>query len=105
MTVVGGNARKQDSAVAGSVLVHPMAVAYRSPCASAAVRVRPGVRHGPLSTMAFAKSPLLLGASVCRQTLLPPADSPKSVTLVLSPPKFAMFVWTHFRAACWSSKP
>ena len=34
-----------------------------------------------------------------------PADSPKMVTLVGSPPKAAMLRLTHWRAAVWSMRP
>ena len=57
------------------------------------------VVHGPLCMMARWKSPPLLEDSRCRQTLIPPADSPKRVTLCGLPPKAAMFACVHRRAA------
>ena len=37
--------------------------------------------------------------------LVPPADSPNSVTLDGSPPNAWMFAFTHCRAATWSRIP
>ena len=34
-----------------------------------------------------------------------PELSPQRVTRLRSPPKPAMFCWTHWRASCWSAKP
>ena len=36
---------------------------------------------------------------------MPPADSPKTVTLPGSPPKSAMWSRTQWRAATWSARP
>lgn len=41
----------------------------------------------------------------CAETDHEPADSPKIITRVGSPPKLAMFAWTHLRASCWSWNP
>ena len=38
-------------------------------------------------------------------TEVPPADCPAIVTLSGSPPKAAMFCWTHSSAATWSRSP
>jgi hypothetical protein len=38
-------------------------------------------------------------------TAMPPADSPKMVTFPGSPPKAAMFFFTHCRPAIMSSTP
>lgn len=40
------------------------------------------------------------GPQTCRETLAPPADSPKMVMLLGSPPKAAMFLFTHAMAMC-----
>lgn len=45
------------------------------------------------------------GLQTCRETLAPPADSPKMVMLLGSPPKAAMFLFTHAMAMCWSRRP
>jgi len=49
--------------------------------------VRPGSRATPLSMMAPWKSPWDMGDMTCKDTLMPPADSPKIVTRPGSPPK------------------
>ena len=58
-----------------------------------------------LVLMAFSNSPLAVGEAIWSQTLDPPADSPKMVTLRGSPPKAAMFCRTQRMAACWSCTP
>lgn len=40
------------------------------------------------------------GPQTCRETLAPPADSPKRVMLLGSPPKAAMFLFTQAMAMC-----
>jgi hypothetical protein len=49
--------------------------------------------------IAFVKSPFADGVAMSVPTLIPPADSPKIVTLDGSPPKFAMLSRTHSSAA------
>ena len=46
-----------------------------------------------------------LGEMICKDTLKPPADSPKTVIESESPPKYAIFSWTHSKAKLWSLNP
>ena len=62
------------------------------------------VIHG-LSAIARWMSPAAIGLAIKAWTLVPPADSPKIVTLSGSPPNCAMFRSTHWSAAIWSRKP
>src|SRR6185312_6301506 len=55
--------------------------------------------------MALWNSPLADGAFIRQVTLPPPPDCPKMVTLSGSPPNWAMFCFTHCKAATKSSKP
>jgi hypothetical protein len=55
--------------------------------------------------MAAENRPLLLGATVWKQTLPAPADWPVIVIRFGSPPNAAMLSWIHWSAACWSSMP
>src|ERR1700731_1392343 len=56
--------------------------------------VRPGPpRAPPLSPIALAKRPRARGEAIWALTEMEPADSPKMVTLLGSPPKAAMFFW------------
>ena len=55
--------------------------------------------------MALWNRPLAVGVPSSVPTLMPPADSPKIVTLPGSPPKAAMLSRTHSSAATWSSRP
>ena len=59
----------------------------------------------PLSPIAFWKSPRARGVAIWTLTEYEPADSPKIVTFEGSPPKAAMFRWTHRSAAVWSMIP
>ena len=59
----------------------------------------------PLCTTARRKSPDALGVPNSVETLKPPADSPKTVTLCGSPPNAAMLSRTQARAANWSRRP
>ena len=59
----------------------------------------------PDSAMARSISPAVLGMVSSTLTLVPPADSPKMVTLSGSPPKAAMLSFTHCSAMAWSRKP
>jgi hypothetical protein len=47
----------------------------------------------------------IYGDAIRNVVLLDPADCPKMVTLPGSPPKAAMFCFTHCSAAIWSSRP
>src|SRR5579885_1334469 len=47
--------------------------------------------QGPLSVIAFWKRPAASGEAIWSQTLEPPADSPKMVTLFALPPKLVIF--------------
>ena len=59
----------------------------------------------PLSPMALAKRPRARGEAIWALTEKEPADSPKMVMLVGSPPKAAMLRLTQARAAVWSMRP
>ena len=59
----------------------------------------------PLCGMALWNSPRAAGRPRSVPTLMPPADSPKMVTLAGSPPKAEMLSRTHSRAATWSRMP
>ena len=59
----------------------------------------------PLSPMARWNSPLAKGDAIRQLTAMEPADSPKIVTRCGSPPKAAMLLCTHWRAAIMSSRP
>jgi hypothetical protein len=59
----------------------------------------------PLSPMAPAIRPLACGLIICALTENEPADSPAMVTRAGSPPKAAMFFFTHCSAAAWSIRP
>ena len=64
-----------------------------------------GPNEPPLSEMAPWKSPLASGDAHNMLTAMPPADSPKIVTFFGSPPNAAIFFFTHWRPAIWSSRP
>src|ERR1700735_2925537 len=91
--------RRHDMSVAASV--HPTAVATAAPCASPAAMVTAGepFEAAPLSMITCWKRPALFGDARCRNRLVPPADSPKTVTFLGSPPNPAQFFWTHWIAA------
>ena len=55
--------------------------------------------------MALWKSPCAAGIVRSVATLMPPADSPKIVTLPGSPPNAATLLRTHSSAATWSRMP
>ncbi len=59
----------------------------------------------PLCTTARANSPCARGMLSSELTLMPPADSPATVTRAGSPPKAATLSRTHSSAATWSSSP
>ncbi len=59
----------------------------------------------PLSPMALLKRPLAMGEAICALTDCDPADSPKMVMFVGSPPKAAMLRRTQAMAAVWSIRP
>ena len=59
----------------------------------------------PLSPMALAMRSFDSGEAMRELTEKEPADSPKTVTLLGSPPKAAMLRWTQARAAAWSRRP
>lgn len=67
--------------------------------------IKIGSRATPLSMMALWKSPWDMGDITWKDTLVPPADWPKSVTESGLPPKLAMFCWTQRREAVWSKNP
>src|SRR5579862_6543714 len=96
-----GSARRQ----AALWLAHPALVANASPAVSALASEAWLRLYEPLSTIAFANSPLACGEATCDRVDRPPADSPKMVTLRGSPPKPAMFRCTQRSAACWSIRP
>src|SRR4051794_28087501 len=78
-----GLPRRQASA---SPVVQPSALASAVPEASATSLVVGGVVQPPLSLITRWNRPRLLGEATCKQTSCEPADSPKIVTLVGSPP-------------------
>ena len=49
--------------------------------------------------------PAAWGDASSKLTDMAPADCPAMVTFRGSPPKAAIFRWTHFRAAIWSIRP
>lgn len=49
--------------------------------------------------------PLDILENICKCDAEPPADSPKTVTLFTSPPKFAMLSCNHRKAIVWSFIP
>jgi hypothetical protein len=55
--------------------------------------------------MAWLNRPWASGIDSSEVTLMPPADSPATVTRAGSPPNLAMLSCTHRSAASWSSKP
>jgi len=63
------------------------------------------VLYSPLVLIALWNSPAAVGEAIWWQTLDPPADSPKMVTLCGSPPNALMFSCTQRSAACWSCRP
>jgi len=67
-------------------------------CEAPANPLRGGGRF-PLCTIARRNKPLARGIVRSVATLMAPADSPKIVTLVGSPPIAAMFPCTHLSAA------
>src|SRR6187455_3455421 len=76
----------------------PSFSAVASPCMFSpgpAPPARIGPNDPPLSEIARWKSPLASGEAASWLTAMPPADSPKIVTLPESPPKAAMFFCTH----------
>ncbi len=79
----------------------PAAAAIASPVALASS----GVVSVPamLCAMARRNSPADSGEVNSAATAVPPADSPNTVTLSGSPPKFAMLSCTQRSAATWSS--
>ena len=97
-----GLVRMQAAAVAG--LVHPRLLASAVPCRSAAWLVGVG-KMQPLSAIAWENRPRAVGEAMFAQTLAPPADSPKIVTLPGSPPNANALFCTQRIAACWSIRP
>ena len=73
---------------------------------SSGAGARLGVANiAPLSPIALWKSPRASGEAMSALTAKEPADSPKIVTFLGSPPKAAMLSRTHSSAATWSSMP
>ena len=64
-----------------------------------------GPNEPPLCEIAPWKSPLARGEAHSMLTAMPPADSPKIVTLFGSPPRAAMLRSIHRRPATMSSRP
>ena len=93
----------------------PAARASASPPRSASASGRmfspgdPAVRwwpkEPPLSEIAPWNKPFASGEAQSMLIAMPPADSPKIVTLLGLPPKAAMFFWIHCKAAIMSSRP
>ncbi len=89
--------RRHESTLAGSL--QPAAAASASPCFSAVCSGLEMPVQAPLSMMTRWKRPSLFGETMCRQALMPPADSPNRVTRAGSPPNAPMFALTHASAA------
>ena len=64
-----------------------------------------GQKEPPLSEMAPRKRPFASGDAQSIDTAMAPALSPMMVTLDGSPPKAAMFSFTHFRPSIMSRRP
>ena len=91
-------------AAAVAALVQPRLLARAVPCRSAARLLGVGKMH-PLSAIAWENRPNAVGEAMFAQTLAPPADSPKIVTLPGSPPNANALPCTQRIAACWSIRP
>ena len=91
-------------AAAVAALVQPRLLARAVPCCSAACLLGVGRMH-PLSAIARENRPSAVGEAMFAQTLAPPADSPKIVTLPGSPPNANALPCTQRIAACWSIRP
>jgi hypothetical protein len=91
-------------AAAVAALVQPRLLARAVPCRSAACLLGVGKMH-PLSAIALENRPNAVGEAMFVQTLAPPADSPKIVTLPGSPPNENALPCTQRIAACWSIRP
>ena len=76
-----------------------------SPVTSAASCGSAAAWAEPLCAMTPPNRPRARGMPSSVVTLMPPADSPKIVTLAGSPPNAAMLSRTHSSAATWSSSP
>lgn len=57
---------------------------------SVELTMRPDIRAMPLSMMVLWKSPWDMRDKTCQDTLVPPADLPKMVTQLGSPPKWRL---------------
>ena len=99
---MAGLVRMHAAAVAG--LVQPSFLASVAPCRCAARLVWAGKMH-PLSAIARENKPNAVGEAMFAQTLAPPADSPKIVTLRGLPPKANALFCTQRIADCWSISP
>ncbi len=66
---------------------------------------RGGPKDPPLSEIAPSNRPLASGEAHSWLTAMPPADSPKIVILLGSPPKAAMLFLIHPKAEIMSSSP
>ena len=53
------------------------------------------VLYSPLTLIACSNNPAAVGEAIKSHWLDPPADSPKVVTLLGSPPNAATLSWTH----------
>src|SRR5262245_47601067 len=76
---------------------HPTVSAMAVPCSQR--DAFDATMHPPLSMSASENSPFASGELTKRHVLRPPADSPKSMTRLGSPPKPAMLPCTHASAA------
>ena len=81
------------------------AIASVGVCCPPSAPVRGGAKLPPLSEIAFWNSPFAAGDAPSMLTAIPPADSPKIVTLRGSPPNAAMLSLTHARPAIMSCSP
>jgi hypothetical protein len=93
------------AAAAASSPFTPAASASFTPFASASASAVGTLRAKPDSTTALLNRPLACGETIMFRIAMAPALSPKTVTLLGSPPKVAMLAFTHFRPAIWSMLP
>ena len=86
---------------------HPIFLASSTPFCSPSsnVGIPSNSNTEPLDPIAWANKPWQSGEAIKEQTDIEPADSPTMVMRFGSPPKAAIFSFTHWIAATWSNKP
>ena len=95
-----GDAAQTGEIGASVASLQPRLWTMAAPWVSAPTSVGSGMAQGPLSEMARWNRPEAAGETIFAQTLKPPANSPKIVTLWGLPPKAPIFCRTHSRANC-----